>query len=237
MQVFKTRRVRTVDTAVAVNLAADGGRALIPRTIRARITAIATLLSAVLLVVVSIVMVFVLRWQLTDNLDEGLMQRGETIAGVVAGALPDTLGVDEDLLVQVIDADGNGPRLVQPHRCRTDRGAPAWPSNGPHRAWTPRIVPGADPPHREHATVPGCCWSGSTTTMSPTRWRSSRLLAVAVPCVVVVLGRADYRWLTGRTLRPVERMRTEMAQISGTASVAECQSRRPATRSIAWRRR
>jgi signal transduction histidine kinase len=43
----------------------------------------------------------------------------------------------------------------------------------------------------------------------------TRLLTGAVPLVVLALGVLTW-WLTGRTLRPVEKMRVEMAEISGT---------------------
>ncbi len=76
------------------------------RTIRFRITAIATTLSAVLLTAISLLMVVVLQAQLTDNLDEGLRQRSDTIAAVLADAVPAELAGDEDLLVQVVMPDG-----------------------------------------------------------------------------------------------------------------------------------
>ena len=41
-----------------------------------------------------------------------------------------------------------------------------------------------------------------------------RLLAVAIPAVAVILGALTW-WLTGRTLRPVERIRSEMAEHHG----------------------
>ena len=49
-----------------------------------------------------------LRWQLTDNLDEGLHQRADTIAAVVSDTLPTQLSAHEDLLIQVVDSNGTG---------------------------------------------------------------------------------------------------------------------------------
>jgi signal transduction histidine kinase len=43
-----------------------------------------------------------------------------------------------------------------------------------------------------------------------------RLLAVTVPAVIALLGILTW-WLTSRTLRPVERMRAELAEISGSS--------------------
>jgi signal transduction histidine kinase len=43
----------------------------------------------------------------------------------------------------------------------------------------------------------------------------SRLLLAAVPAVIVLLGALTW-WLTGRTLRPVEKIRLELTEITGT---------------------
>ena len=51
-------------------------------------------------------MVVVLQAQLTDNLDEGLRQRSDTIAAVLVDAVPQELPGDEDLLIQVVLPDG-----------------------------------------------------------------------------------------------------------------------------------
>ena len=64
----------------------------------------------------------------------------------------------------------------------------------------------------------------------------SRLLAVVVPIVVVVLSALIW-CLIGRTLRPVEKMRVEIAEITGSNLDDASPSRRLATRSIGWRRR
>ena len=79
---------------------------IVRRTIRFRVTALAVVLSAALLVGVAILMTSVLRWQLADNLDEGIAQRADTIAAVIAKSVPPQIVADEDLVVQVVDPNG-----------------------------------------------------------------------------------------------------------------------------------
>ena len=187
------------------------------RTIRFRITAAAVLLSGVLLVGVALVMVAVVRSQLTDNLDESINQRADTLESVLSSGLPPQVPGDEDLLVQVVDADGtslaSSANLV---------GKPPITSLTPgHR--TVHSVPGrtevfrvlvrrVTSQGRPALLIVGTNYDHVTEPVSIL----SRFLAIAVPCVVFALGVLT-RWLTGRTLRPVERMRLDMAEITGTS--------------------
>ncbi len=186
------------------------------RTIRFRITAIAATLSAVLLTAISLLMVVVLRAQLTDNLDEGLRQRSDTIAAVLADALPQELAGDEDLLVQVVLPDGEivaastnlaGVEPIAPLQPGTRRTGDVPGRSEEFRVLT-RAVDTAEGPA---VLIVGINFDDVT---DPERI-VSRLLAVSVPAVVLILTLLTW-WLTGRTLRPVEKMRAEMAGISGT---------------------
>jgi signal transduction histidine kinase len=188
----------------------------VPRTIRFRITALAVLVSAVLLAAVSVLMIWALRRQLTDNLDEGLTQRADTIAAVLGTAVPSELSGDEDLLVQVINADGQivatSSNLVGVGRIASTQPGLRTLHEVPGRNETFRVlsrnVVTADGPALLVVGVNNDDVTDPVTILS-------RLLAVAVPVVVAVLGALTW-WLTGRTLRPVETMRAEMAEISGT---------------------
>jgi signal transduction histidine kinase len=188
---------------------------MLRRTIRFRITAIAVLLSAVVLVGVSVLMMIILRRQLTDNIDEGLNQRADTIAAVVVQGVP-PLSVDEDLLIQVVDQTGavvgSSPNL---------RGAPPIASLQPGLR-TVTTVPGRTETFRvlvreissgpqPRTLIVGINHDDVTDPLAILR----RILYAAVPAVIVILGALTW-WLTGRTLRPVEKIRLELAEITGT---------------------
>jgi signal transduction histidine kinase len=190
---------------------------VIKRSIRFRITAVAVLLSGLLLIVVSLLMIAVLRRQLTDNLDEGLNQRADTVAAVIARTSPSALSTDEDLLVQVVSPDGTvlssttnlegvapitslqpGIHTINTVPQRTEK----------FRVLVRQIVTAGGPT----LLIVGINYDDVTDPISIL----SRLLAATVPAVVIILGVLTW-WLTGRTLRPVEKMRIEMAEITGTS--------------------
>ena len=187
------------------------------RTIRFRITALAVLLSAVVLVGVSVVMTMMLRAQLTDNLDEGLNQRAGTIAAVVvADGVPSLPSGDEDLLVQVVDQTGSVLGAST-----NLRGAAAITSLQPGLRTVVR-VPGRTEAFRvlvrqinsgpqPRTLIVGINHDDVTDPLAILR----RMLSAAVPAVIVILGALTW-WLTGRTLGPVEKMRIELAEITGT---------------------
>lgn len=189
---------------------------MFPHSIRARVTALAVVLTAVLLFGVSLAMIAVLRWQLTDNLDESLAQRADTISAVVGDGPPVVLGGDEDLLVQLVGADG------------------AVLAASSNLAGFPPIVP-LRPGYLSTDSVPGRSESFRVLTRpvessgrpaylvvginrdditDPLRI-VSRVLATSVPAVVLLLGALTW-WLIGRVLRPVDRMRAQMAEITDT---------------------
>ena len=186
------------------------------RTIRFRIAALAVAISGVLLVGVSLLMTTVLRWQLTDNLDEGISQRADTIAAVVADRLPSQLSADEDLLVQVVDPNGevlgSSSNLAGAAPITSLRPGLRTISNVPGRSEEFRVLvreisSGAEPVR----LIVGVNNDDVTDPVTILE----RLLAATVPAVILVLGALTW-WLTGRTLRPVEKMRIELAEITGT---------------------
>ena len=188
------------------------------RTIRFRITAVAVVLSGVLLVGVALVMVTVVRSQLTDNLDESSNpnQRADTIESVLSSGFPSRLPGDEDLLVQVVDARGavlaSSANLVgkPPITSLTPGHRTVHGVSG--RSEVFRVLVRQVTSHgRPALLIVGTNYDHVTEPISIL----TRFLALAVPCVVLVLGVLT-RWLTGRTLRPVERMRLDMADITST---------------------
>ena len=186
------------------------------RSIRFRIAALAALLTAGLLVGVSVAMVAVFRWQLTENLDETLNERTDAIAAVVGRPITAELGGDEDLLVQLVGSDGvvssassnvAGLGLIAPLEwgIRTVNDVPGRPDS--FRVITrPVLVP-----EGRALLLVGM---NADDIHDPVRIMT-KLLGLSVPGVVLAVGLLNW-WLTGRMLRPVERMRSQMADISGS---------------------
>jgi signal transduction histidine kinase len=186
------------------------------RTIRFRVTALAVMLSALLLVGVAILMTSVLRWQLADNLDEGISQRADTIAAVIAKSVPPEIFADEDLLVQIVDSNGvvlgsstnlagAAPFTQLRPGFRTISDVPGRTED--FRVLVRQVTAGSEPV----TLIIGVNNDDVTDPISIL----SRLLAATVPAVVLLLGALTW-WLTGRTLRPVEKMRLELAEITGS---------------------
>lgn len=176
---------------------------------------------AAVLSVVSVVMLVVFGNQLLDNLDESLDNRADTIGAVVGRALrgPASLGdlsVEEDLLIQIVSDDGTvlvasknlsgaDPISVLRVGPRTIRNVPGRDES--FRVLTRRLKPEPTSPW----LIIGTNLDDVTEPLSILR----RILGVTVPAVLVVLGLVSW-WVTGRTLRPVEQMRTELAQITAS---------------------
>lgn len=186
------------------------------RTIRFRITALAVAMSAGLLIGVSLLMATVLRWQLTDNLDEGLNQRADTIAAVVGDTLPTRLSADEDLLIQVVDSNevvlSSSSNLAGAQPITSLRSGIRNISNVAGRPEAFRVL--VRHINSGSAQVTLIVGVNNDDVTDPVTILSG-LLAVTVPAVVVLLGALTW-WLTGRTLRPVEKMRRELAEITGS---------------------
>jgi signal transduction histidine kinase len=183
------------------------------KTIRQRVTVLATLLAAGMFVGTALLMALVMRQQLTDNLDEGLSQRADTLGAVVTGSVATEMPGDEDLLLQVAADDGT---IVASSANLAGR-APIVPltSGGFHtiriagRPETFRVLLRAvDQTGGRDIVIVGSNYDHVTEPVNIL----VRILAVAVPVVVAVLAMLVW-WLTGRTLRPVEQMRSELAEI------------------------
>ena len=115
---------------------------------------------------------------------------------------------NEDVLIQVLAPDGT----VRQASASVQGMAPITSAHAGVRTvddvpGRPERVPGRGPDGRHAARTRARCSSASTTTTCPIRCGSCHeSLAGAVPLVVAVLAALTW-WLTGRTLRPVERMR------------------------------
>jgi len=176
----------------------------------------AVAISSGLLIGVSLLMATALQWQLTDNLDEGLRQRADTIAAIVGDTLPSELSADEDLLIQVVDSNGfvlsASANLAGAQPITSLRPGIRNISNVPGRPEEFRVL--VREISSSSAQVTLLVGVNNDDVTDPVTILT-RLLAVIVPAVVLVLGALTW-WLTGRTLRPVEKMRVELAEITGT---------------------
>lgn len=185
------------------------------RSIRFRVTAIAVVLCSLLLTMASLVIVLLLRTQLTDNVDEGLRQRADTIEAALAGVPIETISRDEDLLVQLVRPGGErestanlrgvGPIVPAQVGLRTINDVPG---RGEHFRVLTRAVTTPAGAAMLHV---GINFDDVTNPVSIV----SRLLFAIVPVAVVLLAVLVW-WLTGRMLRPVEAIRREMAAITAT---------------------
>ncbi len=194
-------------------------------SIRFRITAVATVVAAAVLVFTGLVAVLAQRRALTDNLDDRLRQRaGDVTALVEDGTVPEqvALGTVDDTVVQLVGPDG---QVVAASANAT--GAP--PVAGPPPAGTSEELgtvgnlPGVEEESFRLLSVPIGTVDGDfvlhvaaeTESVDESVAVLTVVLAITFPIVLVVL--AVLIWLVvRRALRPVESIRTEVARISGS---------------------
>ncbi len=188
------------------------------RSIRSRITAIAAVISIVVLAVAAVIVVMVAQAQLRENLDRSLEQRADQVeAAVLVDATAAIANSNrEDRFAQVLDADGRVLFAIgQRHRRRRTGGLPA----GRQEARTRSDLPLEDDVYRvlirrfdldgaPQFVVVGENIDDVRDGVRALIWS----IAIAFPAAVVVLA-ASVWWLVGRTLRPVEQIRSEVASI------------------------
>jgi signal transduction histidine kinase len=193
------------------------------RTLRGRLTLVATAVVAVVLVASAIGLVLVQRRVLTHGIDEALRQRADNVQAEAArgGALP-VEGDPEDSFLQVVDGDG---RVLA--ASVNARGVPAAvPPLEPGEATVLRTVAlSAFADGAELRVLGRPLGSGSSRStlvvaknLDDVAESVSVLmlsLTLSIPGIVALLGALTW-WLTGRALRPVESLRAEVASISGT---------------------
>jgi signal transduction histidine kinase len=194
-------------------------------TVRSRLTLLATAVVAAVLVISGIGLVGVQRSLLTRGIDEALRQRTDNLQpdiarGAFGAELPGE-GDREDSFLQLVDHRG----AVVAATANVQGMA----------AVMPPLPPGAEPRFRavsdvalsEHRfrvlATPVRSGSGGQTLVVAKNLddvdESVRILTasltLAIPVVVALLAFLVW-WLTGRVLRPVESIRSEVASIQGT---------------------
>ena len=189
------------------------------RSVRFRITAVATLIVAVVLSACAVIVVVVVKQQLEDNLDSSLAQRADQVEA--ATLIDPGTGLantnQEDRFVQVLDAGG---WVLFASANLAGRPAVVEPPSGDRAASTHSDIPIEDDLYRVLArrySVDGVDrFVVVGENVDDVRDAVNTLIAVLVltiPCAVAVLACAVW-WLVGRTLRPVEQIRREVDSIS-----------------------
>src|SRR5262245_15672308 len=196
------------------------------RTVRFRLTALATLVVALVLVLTAWAVVHVQRTTLHNIAEETLEQRADGIEadlqrGVILTQLP--RGTDDDSLSQLVDADGNVVGTSTNLDPSAPRLGPAL-DNGAHQAFSEISGRPIDPAApflmltRRVETSGGDSFLYVADNLDDVRESVDTLentLRVVIPLVTVGLAGLLW-WLTGRMLRPVEAIRREVASIDGT---------------------
>lgn len=189
-------------------------------SIRFQITVLATAVVALVLATAAATLVFAQRALLTDSLDEALTQRADDIVALLAtDPLPEEFsqGAREGF-AQLVGTDG-AVLVATPNL----RGFPAVRiETDPQNMLTMQTVEGLEVDDDRFRVLSrqlegiGILHVGTTydvVSESTTALTSS--LAVTIPIVIIALAYLVW-WLVGRTLRPVEDMRTEVAEIGST---------------------
>jgi signal transduction histidine kinase len=200
-------------------MAADHPRWAAVRTVRFRVTALAAVATAVVLGATAVVLVTVQGRVLTSSLDETLTAEAAALAAevgdVAAGdaVVIDTPPVDDDAVAQVVEGDevvaSNRAGLTTPLADVTGDAA---------TVETVRSVPGDDSFRVAAHPVEGgavAIVGAPLDDIAESTGLLATSLAVAVPTVTALLAAVVWR-LVGRTLRPVEAIRREVAGITGS---------------------
>jgi signal transduction histidine kinase len=190
-------------------------------TIRFRITAVATVAVGVVLIVAGLGLALFQRSALTSNVDQNLTQRADDLTALLRSGttLPDSfVPTTREGFTQLVGTDGvvlvSSPNLA---------GAPALPLDAPSSAadslQTATVLAVDDDSFRVLSRrLPdlGVLHIGAeldVVSEATTALATASLLII--PVVVAALAALVW-WLVGRTLQPVEQMRSEVATISST---------------------
>ena len=183
--------------------------------IRVRITAIAMTVVTLVLVLAAVALLGSQRRLLTDNLDEILTTHNHTIErAYTAGDLSDPIVQqgDEDAIAQVVD---DGHVLASTTNFTTE---PTLPAPGPNETTYRNIrLPIDESEYRLLSRSTGDVVIHTGTPIDDVDESVAALrtgLLIAIPVIAVIIGALIW-WLVGRTLRPVEAIRSRVADISG----------------------
>jgi signal transduction histidine kinase len=189
------------------------------RTVRFRITVLASVVVAVVLGAVGATLLVVQQRQLHDSLDQSLQRRADmvVVGGVTMGdeftLLPNTAG--DEVVIQVVSSNGEAVAGTE-NALGIEPIAPA-PSTERDEFATVTALPVDDDPYRilsRSTVIDGnevvLHVAESTDDVQELLDRLRFAVAMTIPVAVAVLAALIW-WLVGRTLRPVERIRAEVA--------------------------
>lgn len=193
-------------------------------TVRFRITVLASVVVALVLGAVGVTLLVVQQRELYDSLDRSLRRRADELVVVdiapdgSATVLPSSAG--DEVVVQVVSTDGEVvAATANAVEIEPIVGAPTGDGDA---LTTAAALPVEDDTYRilSRATVIGgdevvVHVAESTDDLDELLDRLRFAVAVSIPIAVVVLAALVW-WLVGRTLRPVERIRAEVAGFGAT---------------------
>ncbi len=182
-------------------------------SIRVRITALATLVVAVVLTIVSVLLIYFQLHSALGHLDELLSDEAEAIGQAIADGTSLPMLFDDDRVLVVTDADGsvvmtagNAESLIgRSIETADDKGTDIRFAGEVHRVVSEPYTTAGGGTGRVVLAEPRDELDGSVE-------RLIRSLLVTVPGAVIALGVLVW-FVVGRTLRPVERIRAEVASI------------------------
>ena len=190
------------------------------RTVRFRITAIAAVVVALVLVIAGAFLVLQQRAALTAILDQGLVQRADDIeAAVIEGGVPvEFASVGDEGFVQLVAADGTVVASSSNLAGDPALDLPVSPSGADTIATVDGLTVDDDVFRVLTRTFDGMRLYVATTydVVAESTLTLLRSLAFALPIVIVSLAGVVW-WLVGRTLRPVEEIRRDVASIGSGA--------------------
>lgn len=186
--------------------------------VRARTTLLATALVLLTLAVTGTALVVSQRHTLIESVDETLAREGSVVAKQLKdSSVPEVLAGqgDDDAFAQVIDTSG---RVVAETRTAPDELELALPAGG-GRVFRTVDLPGAEDEFRVMSVRHADVVIRTATPLDDVNDSVSTLmrgLSVAVPAVTVLF--AGLVWfMVGRVLNPVEQIRRQVAEISGSS--------------------
>ena len=185
------------------------------RGIRLRITAFATLTVAVVMLSAGLALVVVQERLLTNNLDEILQSHSENIEReFLAGSLPQVLAQQgsDDAVAQVVFAS----TVLASTKNMSGQHALELPDGAVQRRTV--TLPIDESKYRLLSRQVGDAVIHTGTPIDDVEEASNALragLAYGIPAVTMLLGLLIW-WLVGRTLRPVETIRAQVAEMSGS---------------------